>query len=67
MAATIMINIMPESQNRHDDEKAEELPGFGFFKRPDDRNKAVYCTAYFGLRIFRVLLISKNTNKKYNN
>ena len=29
---------MPESQNRHDDEKAEESPGFGFFKRPDNRN-----------------------------
>jgi hypothetical protein len=28
MAVTIMINIMPESQNRHDDEKAGESPGF---------------------------------------
>ncbi|UJD88467.1 hypothetical protein FS594_06525 [Rahnella aquatilis] len=67
MAATIMINIMPESQNGHDDEKAEESPDFGFFKRPDNRNKSVNSTVYFGLHVFRMLLISKNTNKKYNN
>jgi hypothetical protein len=30
MAVTIMINIMPESQNRHDDEKAGESPGSVF-------------------------------------
>ncbi|MFU2316522.1 hypothetical protein [Rahnella sp. PCH160] len=40
-----MINIMPESHNRHDDEKAEESPGLDFLitritgKRQADRPK----------------------------
>jgi hypothetical protein len=44
MAVTIMINIMPESQKRHDDEKAEESPGSGFYKPTDTAKKSVSCT-----------------------
>lgn len=62
-----MINIMPESQNQHDDEKAEESPGFTFLSPQITENTPCVCTKMSLLRVFRMLLISKNTNKKYNN
>ena len=66
MAVTIMINIMPESQNRHDNEKAKESQDAGFIcaRKLPKRTGGVHKMSLF--YVFRMLSVSKNPNKEYN-
>jgi hypothetical protein len=66
MAVTIMINIMPESQSRHDNEKAKESQDAGFIcAYPSPKcGGAVHKMSLF--YVFRMLSVSKNPNKEYN-
>ncbi|QLK61956.1 hypothetical protein GE278_14735 [Enterobacteriaceae bacterium Kacie_13] len=66
MAVTIMINIMPESQSRHDNEKAKESQDAGFIcacKSPKSIGAVHKMSLFY---VFRMLSVSENTNKKYN-